>query len=220
MVTALANGAQGILPVGEISEALAVKQRQPKVLLAGERNGVLIGKELTGGMPFDLGNSPREFERARVEGKVIAMTTTNGTRALCACSGAARTLIGSFLNLQVTVEAVCQTDFSQILLVCAGTKEEVAYEDVLCAGAFVDLILSARGKEGLSDSAQIAKAAYLGEENHLFWGLSKSRNARRLLADENLQDDVVYCAQLDVLPLVAELEADGMIRELKNGPVI
>src|SRR5256885_15212667 len=42
MMTALANGAEAIIPVLEISEALAMKQQQPEVLLAGERKGLRI----------------------------------------------------------------------------------------------------------------------------------------------------------------------------------
>ena len=42
MVTALGNGAAAIAPVAEIAEALAFRQRQPDVLLAGERDGVRI----------------------------------------------------------------------------------------------------------------------------------------------------------------------------------
>ena len=36
-VTALQNGAAAIIPVGEIAEAVARRQQQPDVLLAGER---------------------------------------------------------------------------------------------------------------------------------------------------------------------------------------
>src|SRR5216110_511568 len=61
MATALGNGAEAIIPVADITEALAIRQRQPNVLLAGERNGVRIEANLTGSFPFDLGNSPREF---------------------------------------------------------------------------------------------------------------------------------------------------------------
>src|ERR1039458_6506005 len=64
MVTALGNGAAAIAPVAEISEALGIRQRQPEVLLAGERDGVRIEAHLTGGIGFDLGNSPREFTAA------------------------------------------------------------------------------------------------------------------------------------------------------------
>src|SRR5256885_12991849 len=50
MMTALANGAAAILPVSEIAEALALRQKQPDALLAGERNGLRIAADLTGGV--------------------------------------------------------------------------------------------------------------------------------------------------------------------------
>src|SRR5450432_4070100 len=108
MITALANGAATIVPVAEIPEALAVRSAEcgvrsaESVLLAGERDGFRIRAGLTGGIDFDLGNSPREFTRDKVAGKTIAITTTNGTRALRACAHAETVLIGSFLNLRAT----------------------------------------------------------------------------------------------------------------------
>src|SRR6266496_4628461 len=77
MMAALANGAEAIVPVAEISEALAIKEERPEVLLAGERNGLRIRADQTGGVDFDLGNSPREFLADKVRGKTIVMTTTN-----------------------------------------------------------------------------------------------------------------------------------------------
>src|SRR5277367_1971840 len=68
MITALGNGAAAIIPVAEIPEALAIRQHDTKVLLAGERNGVRIEASIAGGIPFDLGNSPREFTAAAVRG--------------------------------------------------------------------------------------------------------------------------------------------------------
>src|SRR5215471_12315428 len=73
MIVALANDAAAIIPVSEIPEALAVRQREPGVLLAGEREGLRIGAALTGGTEFDLGNSPREFTKEKVSGKTIVM---------------------------------------------------------------------------------------------------------------------------------------------------
>lgn len=95
IVTALANGACEIIPVCEIAEAVALRQARPDLLLAGERNGRRILRAQTGSVDFDLGNSPREFTRERVAGRSIAMTTTNGTRALQACRGARRLLVGA-----------------------------------------------------------------------------------------------------------------------------
>ena len=81
-VTALHHGAKAIVPVSEIAEALALRQQQPDVLLGGERDGVRIRAAQTGGIDFDLGNSPREYTPEKVRGKTIVSTTTNGTRAL------------------------------------------------------------------------------------------------------------------------------------------
>ena len=61
MVTALSAGAEAIVPVSDIPEALAWRNRLPEVLLAGERDGRRILADRTGGVDFDLGNSPREF---------------------------------------------------------------------------------------------------------------------------------------------------------------
>ena len=102
MVAALGHGAEALFPVETIPEALQVRERRPDVLLAGERDGVRIRADLTRSIDFDLGNSPREFTRAKVAGRTIVMTTTNGTRALRACTSAKAVLASSFLNLQAT----------------------------------------------------------------------------------------------------------------------
>ena len=96
------------IPVREISEALAIRQKQPDVLLGGERDGVKIRAAQTGGVDFDLGNSPREYTPEKVRGKTIVSTTTNGTRALRACAGAQTVLAASFLNLAATAKFVRQ----------------------------------------------------------------------------------------------------------------
>src|SRR5439155_833037 len=117
MVTALANGAEAIMPVEEISEALAIKARDPHVLLAGERHGVKIERKLSGGVRFDFGNSPREFTSEKVRGKRIVTTTTNGTRALRACAKAKLTLVSSFLNLQATLDMLKKRRAKNMLLI-------------------------------------------------------------------------------------------------------
>jgi len=212
MVTALANGAAAAIPVEEIAEALALRREQPELLLAGERDGVRIEANLTGSIAFDLGNSPREFTRERVEGRLIAMTTTNGTRALRACSQAKRVLAGSFLNLQATSDFIQRDNPAQLLLVCSGTHEEAAYEDVLAAGALCDLLWPAYSSGTVSDSAQMARSLYRLEHADLAAALGRSRNGRRLLSLPELQEDVAYCAQRDILGVVADLGRDGTVR--------
>jgi len=142
IVTALHNGAKAVIPVAEISEALAIRQKQPGVLLGGERDGVRIRAAQTGGRDFDLGNSPREYTPEKVRGKTIVSTTTNGTRALRACAGAQTVLAASFLNLTATAQFIRQLQPAELLLVCAGTRENMADEDVLAAGALGEMLVN------------------------------------------------------------------------------
>jgi 2-phosphosulfolactate phosphatase len=140
-VTALHHGAKAVIPVAEISEALVLRQKQPDLLLGGERNGVRIRAAQTGGVDFDLGNSPREYTPEKVHGKTIVSTTTNGTRALSAGAGAQSVLAASFLNLTATAKFIQKLQPIQIVLVCAGTRENVATEDVLAAGALAQMLI-------------------------------------------------------------------------------
>ncbi len=212
MVTALGNGAAAVRPVAEIAEALSVRERQPEVLLAGERDGVRIEGHLTGGIGFDLGNSPREVTAARVGGRTIAATTTNGTRALRACAPAAAVLLGSFLNLRATAEFIERQGPPDLLLVCSGTLDQAAYEDLLGAGALCDLLWPKYGGGAVADSAHIARRLFLLEQNDLPAAAARSRNGRRLMARPELRDDVPFCVQRDVFSFVAELGKDGLVR--------
>jgi 2-phosphosulfolactate phosphatase len=206
-VTALHHGAKAIIPVGEISEAIALRKQQPDILLGGERHGIRISTE---GIDFDLGNSPREY--TGVLGKTIVSTTTNGTRALRACANAQTVLAASFLNLAATAEFIRQGNFPNVLLVCAGTGENAALEDALAAGAMGELLMAQCAVPAeISDSAQIAIDAYAQAKSDLMAAITNSANARRLRAIPGLRDDVDFCLQRDTCPLVARMNAEGRI---------
>jgi 2-phosphosulfolactate phosphatase len=157
IVTALANEADAVIPVAEISDALALRKQRPEVLLAGERDGLRIRADLTGSTDFDLGNSPREFATALVRERTIVLSTTNGSRALRACAKAKAVLIGSFLNLRSTANYLERHPAPNLLLVCSGTMEQSAYEDVLGAGALADLLWPHYAAGEIGDSANIAR---------------------------------------------------------------
>src|SRR5579863_1764415 len=203
IITALANGAAAVIPVEEIPEALAWRAKDAGVLLAGERKGLRILAKETGGVDFDLGNSPREFTRERVQGRTITLTTTNGSRALRACAKAKLVLAGSFLNLQATADFLKAHPTPHLLIVCSGTFDQAAYEDVLGAGALIDLLQSSLGECKVADSAQIALQIYQQNSGDLAGAMKFCRNGRKLSANPDLRDDVAWCLQRDRFPLVA-----------------
>jgi 2-phosphosulfolactate phosphatase len=208
-VTALHNGAKEIIPVSEIAEAVALRNKMPDVRLAGERDGVKIRAALSGGLDFDFGNSPREFRPEKVRGRTIVSTTTNGTRALRACVGAKMILASSFLNLAATAKFLNTSPPEEILLVCAGTGAGVALEDVLAAGALAGLL----GGE-FSDATEIASRTFQSAKNELAAVIAGSQNARRLLAIPELRADVAFCSQRDIFKIVAAVQPDGALRAI------
>ncbi len=210
LVTALANGAAAVIPVTEIAEARAWREKLPGVLLAGERDGVRIGGAAAPGVEFDLGNSPREFTPGTVRGKTIVTTTTNGTRALRACAAAKIVLAGSFLNLRATAKHLAALNPENVLLVCSGTGEAAAFEDTLAAGALVDLLAGSHAS--LRDSAQMARELFFRFESDLESAMQLSTNARRLLANPDLRDDVAFCLRRNVFTLVTIMGQDGGLR--------
>ena len=210
MVSGLANGARGFIPVAEIGEAVALRSQHVGALLAGERGGLRITAAQSGGIEFDLGNSPREYTRERVHGRTIISTTTNGTRALRACASAQRLAVSSFLNLTATANWLNAASPRHVVLICAGTAEFPALEDVLCAGALCELLRATTA----DDSVEVARRAYRDARGDLLAAVAHSRNGSRLLANPDLRADVEVCLQRDTCDFAAEMGAGGVISRL------
>ncbi len=213
MVTALHHGAESIIPVSEIAEALAIQVEKPSVLLAGERHGLRIRKELTGSVDFNFGNSPRDFTPEKVRGKTVAWTTTNGTRALRACAHGEMILLGALVNLRSVAELLDTLRPKQLLLVCAGTFETAAFEDIFAAGALIERLRHLVKDDSLSDAAHTARLAFRQVPGDAAL-VNSSLNARRLLANPDLAPDVPLCLALDSIQLNASLSNDGLVRAL------
>jgi 2-phosphosulfolactate phosphatase len=212
MVTGLAHGADGFVPVMEIVEAVAQRANFPDALLAGERDGLRIAAAQSGGVEFDLGNSPREYTPERVYGRTIISTTTNGTRAMRACVGAATVLAGSFLNLRATAEWLARVAPRHIVMVCAGTGSQTALEDVFGAGALIQKLSHLDFPMALDDAAILAQRGYAAVADDLAVAVGEAKNGRRLLAMPELCADVNFCLQQDRFEIVAQLDGAGVLR--------
>jgi 2-phosphosulfolactate phosphatase len=145
-----------------------------------------------------------------VSGRQLAMTTTNGTRALKACAGARRVWLGCFLNLSALGQAIRDARPERLLLVCAGTGDDSALEDVLGAGALCDLLWDDLG-QAASDAARLARDHYCNSRDQLLEIASQAANARRLLGIAGLAKDVSFCFQRDTFPVIGEMGDQGWV---------
>jgi 2-phosphosulfolactate phosphatase len=205
ILTGLAHGMREIIPVETIEEALQCAQDSPGVLLGGERGGDRIPG-------FALGNSPAEYREH--PGATVVTTTTNGTVALRACAGASEIWVGAVLNLEALAGAVVRQAPEGLLLVCAGTFDTLALEDVWAAGRLLHLLEERRCAGEWSDAAAtVASVARQWPEP--LAPLRASRNGQALVRAGRAHD-VDWCAQENLLPVVGRMEA-GRIRVMQHG---
>ena len=142
----------------------------------------------------------------------MAITTTNGTRALRAGAPAAAVLLGSFLNLRATTDLIERQHPTDLLMVCSGTLDQAAYEDVLGAGALCELLWPQYGGGAVADSAHMARRLFRLEQADLLAAVAQSRIGRRLMAYPDLRADVPFCVQRDLFGLSAEMGKDGWVK--------
>src|SRR5690606_42033067 len=71
--------------------------------------------------------SPLEFTAEQVAGKTLVMSTTNGTPALLAASGARRVLVAGYLNLSAVARELAE-EGEAVSIVCAGRERRRSEE--------------------------------------------------------------------------------------------
>lgn len=198
MVTALAAGARAIYPTTSSEEAikLASSLGREDTLLCGERRGLRIEG-------FDLGNSPAEFTKDAVGGRQLVMTTTNGTRAFLAASGADRVVAASFLNLEAVVDAVAGDD--GLTVVCAGKEDRFSLDDAVCAGHLLRAVRE-RADGALETDDAAAVALRLAGEIAPDEAFLRGTEAGAALVEIGLDSDLSHCARMNRYELVPELD--------------
>jgi 2-phosphosulfolactate phosphatase len=203
MVTALINGAKGIIPVEDMAAAskIAANLDPKSVLLCGEKDG----RKIDG---YQLGNSPMEYSRGVVDGKTMIMNTTNGTKAVTRAGLARKILIGCFLNVGSVVEELRNGD-GDIIIICAGWKSRFSLEDMLCAGLIIDRLGDGVFNDNATDGAKLAHVLYQKYSNDIEGAVSQSNHANRL-KDIAHPNDISYCSQLDRISIVPYMK-DGII---------
>ncbi|HEY7518332.1 MAG TPA: 2-phosphosulfolactate phosphatase [Methylomirabilota bacterium] len=199
IVTALANGCEGIVPVASPEEARRRVGALDHALIAGERRG----EPLAG---FDLGNSPLEFTRGRVGGRTVVMTTSNGTRALVAARPAHAVGVAAFIN-HAAAAAWALGRARDVLLLCAGERGGRSLEDYVCAGMLVERLAAADPAATPTAEAELALGAARPYGKDV-GRLAQDSSWARHLASVGRGRDVAACLALDTRALVPEYRRD------------
>lgn len=208
--TGLANGVDRIIPVPTVEEARVLQGEG--CIAAAERNGQIVEG-------FDFGNSPRSYMSGELKGKTVALTTTNGTKAIDMAKEMPQVAIGSINNL----DAICTWLMQQrgdVLLLCSGWKDKFNLEDTICAGAIADNLIDIARFKSEEDSTIAAKHLFLGVRGNVFSFLKASSHRRRL-RNLNLGEDIKYCLTPNTVNVVPVLHDGALIdsRRIKEGVV-
>ena len=124
---AFAHGAEKIVLVAEVEEALALRDRAAGDLCVGE-----VGGRRPKG--FDFGNSPYALTRGDVAKKTLIMSTRAGTVGVTLAEKADRIYGGSLAVAEATAKAILQDSPEVVTLVAMGWEgRERTDEDEQCA---------------------------------------------------------------------------------------
>lgn len=197
ILTALANGAENVIPASTVEEALNIDEGA-NAILGGEVNSVKPPF-------FQLGNSPLEYVGEKVNGRTIILYTSSGTRLLRFLTAVSkRVLVGAIVNLSTLVKYLKREGFEKISIVTAGRTGLPALEDTYCAG----LIARNLPLEECNRDAEIAMK--IAEMNMNV--VKEARHASELVK-LGLGMDVEYSLTLDKIRIVSGVNSSrGCIR--------
>ncbi|MDR1602444.1 MAG: 2-phosphosulfolactate phosphatase [Tannerella sp.] len=206
ITAAFENGARSIRPVATVEEAEICKAK-----------GLLVGAErhVRRCAFADFGNSPYDYTPAKVAGKDIVFTTTNGTKAINCAARAHRILTGAFVNLQAVAHD-CTARARDVVVLCSGWEDRINIEDTLFGGALSEALLTA-GYLPAGDAARIALSLWMDAKSDLHGYIERTEHFKRLL-ENGLENDISYCLTPDTSSLVPVYStASGVLLPRKPG---
>lgn len=152
---AFSRGAEKIILVAEVSEALELRERGLGSLCLGEVDGIRPEG-------FDFGNSPFEISQADVEGATLIQSTRAGTTGAAAATGADRIYVCSFAIAAATARAILADAPPTVSIVAMGDKGRARTdEDELCA-LYLRNLLEGRESDHGAIRSLVATSAHAG----------------------------------------------------------
>jgi len=207
IITALANGAKEVVPVGTVEFAVKVSGGifGGQILLGGERNT----KKIEG---FALGNSPSEYTKEIVNGKTIVFYSTNGSRAIVKAKYSANLFVCSFNNLKTVAKHLNKLN-EDIIILCAGNNNFFSLEDSVCAGMLISELTAEKKTSELTDAATSALSLFKSLGKNIFKMLCDSDHGQ-LLINNGFKDDLKACAELNITNVIP-IYVENVLKVLK-----
>ena len=176
------NGAEKIIPVGDINLARQLKKEHPDYILMGERN-----EQKPEG--FDYGNSPTFIQNVDFTGKIVIQTTGAGTQGIVNAVKADEIITGSFVNAGAVAKYIKKQNPKKLSLVAMGYRgNETADEDIFCARYIKNLLT---GKP--SNLEEMAETIKNGTGKRLFLPENQAHSPA---------SDFYLCLQVDAVDFV------------------
>lgn len=191
IITAFINGIKEVYTFMDIEECIAESKKIKNVLLAGERKGLKIEG-------FDFGNSPLEFTKEKVHGKVMCMTTSNGTKAIKNVISADNIFIGAYLNISSIVNKILKLK-KDLVILCSGTDNKFSLDDALCAGIILQKLQENINLELNDFELSLLNLAKFMPNITTILDKTKHYTYLKNLGYEN---DLQYCCSLDVTEII------------------
>lgn len=208
IITALANGAKEIIPVGSVDSAVKISRSLfgGSTILGGERNT----KKIEG---FNLGNSPSEYSPEKVKSKTIVLFTTNGSKAVLKGKFSGILFVCGFINIAAVVKELSKSS-EDIEIICSGNAGTFSMEDAVCAGMIINELKSIDKNILLSDSANAASVLYKTFGKNILKLLKETEHGR-ILIENGFEEDIIFCSKLNTTEVIPYLS--GNVIKLYSG---
>jgi 2-phosphosulfolactate phosphatase len=195
ITVALEQGATKVIPVKELNDLS--KYKKDGCLIVSERDGLQSDFA-------DFGNSPLQLIAADIKDKTIAISTTNGTRAIAMVNEADKVFLGAFANISALTNKLKQLQ-QNIVIVCSGWKYRFSLEDTLFTGALCEKLTSNNDFSFDDDSVIAAMDLWKTAKNNLLHYASQAEHYKRLFT-LGMGESVSYCFELDTCSAVPVME--------------
>lgn len=173
---ALGQGAERIMPVGTIEEAVALKRRIPGSLACGEVKG--LPPEV-----FDFGNSPTQILGLNLAGCSIVQRTSAGTQGVVRSVNAESMMVASFVVASATVRHVQRLAPGRVTFVVTGQIFDGGQEDLACA-QYLEAVLQDRSPDINSYIDKVRSS----QDAQVFYDPSRP---------EFPESDMIHCTSVD-----------------------